>query len=901
MKKLYFIIVYMLVTLSLTAQSGLLSGAPANVEAVDLGLPSGTRWASCNVGASSPEEYGGYYSWGETEEKDDYSWNNYSYLETYEKHDGYTRIVCKDIGDNICGTKYDVAHVKWGGSWRMPTKAEMEELLEHCTTEQTVLNGIKVMKVTGPSGNFIFLPSTGFYDDGDLENEGYCTQCWSGELDTNSSPWALVLYNEDNYCWVGRYSRNEGNPVRPVMDSPSVPVPRSAIDLGLPSGTKWANMNVGASSPEEYGMYFGWGETSAKSTYSWDNYMCPEMTCGKPGDPVFDLVGDKADIAGTKFDAAAINWGASWNMPTAKQVEELASNCYSSLVTINGVQCRKLTSRINGNEIIFPLAGARWFEDFAYEGSLGYYWASTLRQGGYVSPCRLIVRDDAHGWGWSMGGENDRFCGFPIRPVLRNVTDPNLILGTKVLMLAKGESVALTYTYAPSDADLSAMTWTTSDSAIATVNSDGVVTAVSEGSCTITVSCGILGQQECRVFVDNVTGTSSGHEYIDLGLPSGTLWANTNVGAETPDETGNLLSWVDTEGDAALDSWGAYWRMPVREQLEELIAGTSLDYTSLNDTEGFLLTSKTNGKCIFLPITNSISIPLGGCYWSGTSDGGSTAYALNITSAAGDVLTFDASEHLAIRPVYDESVAEGSTFTLSAGDLNFGTVAVGNRRSMSFDIHNNTFGLLNVKPFGIDADDFFVDWTGGEIQPNATQSVTVTYSPTKESIAAGGSLLIATAIDSSFVNVSASSHKSSYELTSKANLVVWCKNGAKVSFLLNDKPIVKIKDGKWIIKCKMVFAEYDVADVVKMTYEGIPDDIPAIDVSTERPFAFDAEALTFLSDSEDLHVRIVATSGIVVRQFVARCGTAFSVPLNQFAPGVYIVTVNNISYKISIR
>ena len=193
--------------------------------------------------------------------------------------------------------------------------------------------------------------------------------------------------------------------------------PRTYIDLGLPSGTKWANMNVGASRPEEYGEYFAWGETSAKDSYSWENYMCTEATCGKPGDPVYDLVGDKADIAGTKFDAATINWGASWNMPTAEQVEELASNCYSSLVTINGVACRKLKSRINGNEIIFPLAGARWFENFFYEGTVCYYWSSTLRQGGYVSPCRLIVMDDTHGWGWSMGGENDRFSGFPIRPV----------------------------------------------------------------------------------------------------------------------------------------------------------------------------------------------------------------------------------------------------------------------------------------------------------------------------------------------------------------------------------------------------------------------------------------------------------------------------------------------------
>lgn len=417
MKRYIVFCVNLLMVLALSAQSRLLSGAPENVEAVDLGLPSGTRWASCNVGASSPEEYGGYYSWGETEEKDDYSWNNYSYLETYEKFDGYTRIICKDIGDHISGTQYDVAHVKWGGEWRLPTKSEMDELLEYCIAEVTIYNDVKVMKFIGPSGKSVFFPFPGayFHDDGEFVNEGFFTMCWSGDLASNATPWALAIYS-DNNNWVGRYSSNAGFSVRPVMSV--LPTdPRTYIDLGLPSGTKWANMNVGASRPEEYGEYFAWGETSAKDSYSWENYMCTEATCGKPGDPVYDLVGDKADIAGTKFDAATINWGASWNMPTAEQVEELASNCYSSLVTINGVACRKLKSRINGNEIIFPLAGARWFENFAYEGSLGYYWSSTLRQGGYVSPCRLIVRDDAHGWGWSMGGENDRFSGFPIRPV----------------------------------------------------------------------------------------------------------------------------------------------------------------------------------------------------------------------------------------------------------------------------------------------------------------------------------------------------------------------------------------------------------------------------------------------------------------------------------------------------
>ncbi len=194
-------------------------------------------------------------------------------------------------------------------------------------------------------------------------------------------------------------------------------VPRAFVDLGLPSGTKWANMNVGATSPEEYGTYFAWGETVAKDTYTWDNYLCAEATCGTAGDPVFALVGSKADIAATKFDAAMILWGPSWRMPTAEQVEELASNCSSTLVTINGMPCRKLVSHINGNEIIFPLAGARWFDTLAYEGTVGYYWSSTLRAGGYVSPGRLIVREDTHGWGWSMGGENDRFTAFPVRAV----------------------------------------------------------------------------------------------------------------------------------------------------------------------------------------------------------------------------------------------------------------------------------------------------------------------------------------------------------------------------------------------------------------------------------------------------------------------------------------------------
>lgn len=914
MKRYIFAVFCILMSLTLTAQSVQSSGTPANVEAVDLGLPSGTRWASCNVGASSPEEYGGYYSWGETEEKDDYSWNNYSFLETYEKYDGYTVIICKDIGDHISGTQYDVAHVKWGGEWRLPTKSEMEELLECCIAEVTVYNDVQVMKFTGPSGKSVFFPFPGAYfsDDGEFINEGYFAMCWSGDLSSNATPWALAVYNTDNYNWVGRYSSNAGFSVRPVMSVlPSNS--RTFIDLGLPSGTKWANMNVGATRPEEYGEYFAWGETSSKDSYSWDNYMCPETTCGKSGDPVYDLVGDKADIAGTKFDAAKMNWGASWNMPTAKQVEELASNCYSSLVTINGVVCRKLTSRINGNEIIFPLSGARWFEDLAYEGSLGYYWASTLRQGEYVSPARFIVRENSHSWGWSMGGENDRFCAFPIRPVYVENDITGVSLGTKVLMMDIGESIGITYVFNPSSESDPSITWTTSNGDVAVVNSGGIVTAVSEGSCTVTVSCGGVIQDECLIVVGNTAGTSDGHDYVDLGLPSGTLWATTNLGAGSPEDEGLHYQWGAEESgelpidkDAADNMWGAYWRTPSRGQIEELVNSsfTSITQTSLNGVDGFLITSLINGKCIFLPATSNQNdgTPLEGCYWSRTSsDNLNQAYEFVLTSnLQASCVPTDRSNTLAVRPVY-EGIATSSGIVISSGDLNFGTVAIGSSRSLSFIIWNNTFEQKEIQPFSLNDTDFSIDWNGGGLEPNAKQLVTVTYSPTTTTIATGGILSIGTASDSTLVSVFASSHKGHSDLTTKRNLVVWGKDNSQTSFVLNEKPVVTVADGIIKVESTTTSAEFSFNDILKLTYEGIVDPSASLNDIELKSFEQANDALTFYSDCEDLHVQIVSLGGVVEQQFTVKQGSTCSLLLSQFSKGIYVINVNEISYKIAIR
>lgn len=144
-------------------------------EAIDLGLPSGTKWASWNVGASKPEEYGGYYAWGETEEKEVYDWSTYTHC------DG-SAWTCHHIGDDIAGTQYDVAHVKWGGSWRMPTSAQQDELRENCTRTWTQQNGVIGTLVTGPNGNTIFLPAAGHRLGGDLYFEGGDGSFWSSSL-----------------------------------------------------------------------------------------------------------------------------------------------------------------------------------------------------------------------------------------------------------------------------------------------------------------------------------------------------------------------------------------------------------------------------------------------------------------------------------------------------------------------------------------------------------------------------------------------------------------------------------------------------------------------------------------------------------------------------------------------
>lgn len=186
---------------------------------VDLGLS--VKWATCNVGASQPEEYGDYFAWGETEPKEVYDWSTYKWC------NGSPKTHTKYCTDSYFGTvdnkttlemSDDAAHANWGGSWRMPTKAERDELLEQCTWTWTTQNGVNGYKVTSKkNGNSIFLPAAGFRTySSSLQSAGSRGCYWSSMINSLNSLAYVLDFNSDIVSSGGDSGRSFGNSVRPV-------------------------------------------------------------------------------------------------------------------------------------------------------------------------------------------------------------------------------------------------------------------------------------------------------------------------------------------------------------------------------------------------------------------------------------------------------------------------------------------------------------------------------------------------------------------------------------------------------------------------------------------------------------------------------------------------------------
>lgn len=180
--------------------------------AIDLGLPSGTVWSCCNLDATSPMEIGGYFGWGESETKTTFSHHNYQHIDNKSGK-------FKNIEDDICGTEYDVAFMKWGGYWRMPSKEQIYELVKNCYFSWCSDAGIPGGKFTSKvNGSSIFLPATGFYMNSKLKDAHGGGYYWSGTKRPDNDYDAFILcfgyVNANGYNCVTE--RQHGLSIRPI-------------------------------------------------------------------------------------------------------------------------------------------------------------------------------------------------------------------------------------------------------------------------------------------------------------------------------------------------------------------------------------------------------------------------------------------------------------------------------------------------------------------------------------------------------------------------------------------------------------------------------------------------------------------------------------------------------------
>ena len=409
-------------------------------EAVDMGLPSGTKWAPYNVGATKPQEVGQYFAWGEIYPKNTYDWTSYKYA------DG-TEDTCYDIGSDISGTQYDVARQRWGEKWSIPTVEQVKELFFNSNIVWKTYGDVEGVEITSRiNWNSIFLPLSGFYSENEIYSSNLFCYYWTSipvSEEDQLANYFISYYSDetDSAVWgTGRELRCLGFPVRPVYLNSEVTVPE-AVDLGLPSGLKWASCNVGANKPEEYGDYFAWGETEPyyeagyaqsespvwksgkENGYDWPSYKfrvsgdwydnvkfnkyCSQSDYWYGTGPM-----DNKTVLAPEDDAAHVNWGGSWRMPTLDECKELLNKCTWTWTTQNGVDGRKVTGP-NGKSIFLPAAGYRYDADLYGVGSGGgYWWSSSLNTGDPYSAYFVYFSS-----GYCIWNDFSRYWGFSVRPV----------------------------------------------------------------------------------------------------------------------------------------------------------------------------------------------------------------------------------------------------------------------------------------------------------------------------------------------------------------------------------------------------------------------------------------------------------------------------------------------------
>lgn len=190
-------------------------------EFVDLGLPSGIYWATCNVGSKTPEDGGNYFAWGEVSSKNTFEWSNYKYYKSDDNDSGMTKY-CGRLGYNdftdgktTLEPGDDAASINWKGNWRTPTIEEWVELRKNCTWNWIDSNGAKGYQITGPNGRMIFLPVVEKYNS-DFDYYSYSSEYWSSTVSSANPNTALMLFIDSEYIDFDDAYRYLGLFIRPV-------------------------------------------------------------------------------------------------------------------------------------------------------------------------------------------------------------------------------------------------------------------------------------------------------------------------------------------------------------------------------------------------------------------------------------------------------------------------------------------------------------------------------------------------------------------------------------------------------------------------------------------------------------------------------------------------------------
>lgn len=336
-----------------------------SVEWVDLGLPSGLKWAKYNLGAQNENEFGHLFAWGDNNEK-------------YSSQDDYDWQYIFKAPDNISGVDgYDPASYILGSGAHMPNGYDFIELREKCIWTY-VDSPIKGWKVTGPNGNSIFMPYTGNRQpQGNIYQKGTNAYYWTCETDPETQLQASYYTFSSSAKLSGRLKKAHkylGMGIRPVqgksndhdptkgeiIENPS-PYDDAAVDLGL--SVYWASYNIGASKSSDKGNLYAWGETETKTEYTRDNYS---LYVGNTY--IHDGI---EEIAGTDYDVAHKLWKGDWRMPNFVETQELFTQCDWTWTSENGVFGYRVTpkDKSNTNSIFLPVT------DGERDGS---YWCSTM-------------------------------------------------------------------------------------------------------------------------------------------------------------------------------------------------------------------------------------------------------------------------------------------------------------------------------------------------------------------------------------------------------------------------------------------------------------------------------------------------------------------------------------------